>query len=76
MKKGTRFGIQNGLTIGPKSNQFWGPFWDLFQDHFGRVWGPLLGIHFGSRWTQKEPRGAQKGPLELQEAKKEHLEKV
>ena len=38
-------------------------------------WAPL-GVHLVPRWPQEEPEGARRGPLELQEAKKEHLEKV
>ena len=44
------------------------PLWTSF--------GLPLGLHFRPRWTQEEPRGAWIGPLELQEAKKEQLEKV
>ena len=35
------FGLRNGPKIRQKRNQFWGPFWDPSQDHFGRVLGPL-----------------------------------
>ena len=60
MKKGISFEPQNKLKMSSKSDQFWGRFWDPFQEHFGGVRGPLwesiLGQDF-PREDQKRPEG-------------------